>query len=186
MNKDKHLIREKINSARKNLPEKSQKSKAIIETLKKLDEFKTAKTIMPYLSLDIEVDTKEFIKNELSEQKRTVLVPFIEKDNIQISKLSDFKALTQGKFGVLEPLKKEICNEKIDIIIVPGVAFDKHGSRIGFGKGYYDRFLEKYKNSLKIGLAFEDQLVNFIPKEQHDKPVDIIITEKRVVRYKNG
>ncbi|MBW2992053.1 5-formyltetrahydrofolate cyclo-ligase [Candidatus Woesearchaeota archaeon] len=181
---DKQTIRKKINSERKTLHPSlvSEKSRKIIERLKKLDEYRNAKTIMPYLSLDIEVNTKEFIKNELKEKNKTIIVPFIEKNNIQISKLNDFNELKQGKYNILEPIKKQKYNKNIDIIIVPGVAFDENCSRIGFGKGYYDRFLEKYKNTLKIALAFEEQIINNIPKEPHDKKVDMIITEKRIMR----
>lgn len=181
---NKKQIREKIRSVRKNIPKEviSEKSRKIICALEELDEFRKASTIMPYLSLDIEVDTIEFIKKELKEQKRTMVVPFVKEDNIQVSRLSDFNDLSNGKFGVLEPIKKEEFKGKIDMILVPGIAFDQNGSRIGFGKGFYDRFLKNHKRALKIGLAFEEQIVDNIPIEEHDMPVDIILTEKRTIR----
>ncbi|MBW2981671.1 5-formyltetrahydrofolate cyclo-ligase [Candidatus Woesearchaeota archaeon] len=179
----KELIREKINLTRKNLSKEiiAEKSKKIIESLIKLEEYNNASTIMPYISLNIEVDTKEFIKKELLKGKN-IVVPFVEDENIQISRLNNFENLVQGKFGVLEPEKKERYDGKIDLVIIPGIAFDEKGSRIGFGKGYYDKFLERFKDSLKIGLAFEEQIVDFVPSEEHDQPVDIIITEKRVIK----
>lgn len=186
---DKQEIREKVNTERKTLHPSviSEKSRKIIEILKSLDEYNDAETIMPYLSLDIEVDTKEFIKNELINKNKTIIIPFVEENDIKISRLDDFKNLDQGKFGVLEPIKKEKHEGKIDLIIVPGVAFDSKGSRIGFGKGYYDRFLQENKEALKVALAFEEQIVDSIPAELHDISVDMIITEKRVVRCnKNG
>ena len=180
MNKDE--IREKINLVRKNLSKEviAEKSKKIVDALIKLKEYADAETIMPYISLNIEVDTKEFIKNELLKGRR-VVVPFVEGDDIQVSELNELD-LIEGKFGVLEPMKKELYEGKIDVVIVPGVAFDENGSRIGFGKGYYDKFLEKFKDSLRIGLAFEEQIVDFIPSEEHDKSVDMIITEKRIIK----
>lgn len=181
---DKQVIREKINTNRKNIHPAliSEKSKKIIENLITLSEYKQTNTIMPYLSLDFEVDTKEFIKDELSKNNKTIIVPFVEGNDIQISRLNDFEDLKQGKFNVLEPIKKESHQGNIDLILIPGVAFDKKGSRIGFGKGFYDRFLEKNKDSLKVALAFEEQIVDLIPAEQHDIPVDMIITEKRIMR----
>ena len=182
----KQKIREKVNLARKSLSKEliGEKSRKIIESLTKLEEYLNAETIMHYISLDIEVDTKEFIKNELLKGK-SIVVPFVEEDNIQVSRLNSFEDLAEGKFGVLEPMKKEKHDGKIDLVIVPGVAFDEKGSRIGFGKGYYDRFLEKFRDSLKIGLAFEEQIVDFVPAKEYDHPVDIIITEKRVIRCRS-
>ena len=178
---DKKAIREKICLARKNLPKEAilKKSKEIIEALTGLKEYADAETVMSYISLDEEVDTKEFIKNELGLGK-TLVVPFMENDVIHVSKLKNLE-LAKGRFGVLEPVKKEICDDKIDLVLVPGIAFDINGSRIGFGNGCYDRFLENC-NALKIGLAFEEQIVEPIPAEKHDKQVDMIITDKRVIR----
>ncbi len=182
---NKELIREKINLVRKSLSKEiiTEKSKRIIETLTKLEEYNNASVIMPYISLNIEVDTRDFIKNELS--RKTIVVPFVEEGNIQVSMLKDFSNLNEGEFGVLEPIKKDKYDGKIDIVIVPGVAFDENGGRIGFGKGYYDKFLNKFKDSLKIALAFEEQIVNEIPVQEHDESVDMIITEKRVIRCKS-
>jgi len=179
---DKKAIREKICLVRKNLPKEAilKKSKEIIETLTGLKEYVDAERVMSYISLDEEVDTKEFIKNELSLGK-TLVVPFMEKDVIQVSKLKNLE-FAKGRFGVLEPVKKEIYSDKIDLVLVPGIAFDINGSRIGFGKGYYDMFLEKFRTPLKIGLAFEEQIVEPILAEKHDKQVDMIITDKRVIR----
>ncbi len=180
---NKQEIRNTIRSIRDNIPEEqiSEKSKTIIQHLKDLDEFKKANIVMSYLSLKSEVNTIELIKEQL--QQKTVIIPFVEENNIKISKLSDFNDLKEGNFGVLEPIKKEEYKENLDIVLVPGIAFDQSGARIGFGKGFYDRFL-KDRNSLKIGLAFEEQITKNIPTEDYDIPMDMIITEKRVIRCK--
>jgi 5-formyltetrahydrofolate cyclo-ligase len=179
----KELIRDRVNLVRQNLSKEiiNEKSRKIIESLVSLKEYDDALIVMPYISLNIEVDTRKFIKSELIKGK-SIVVPFIEGSNIQISKLKDFSDLNEGKFGVLEPMKKEKYDGKIDLVIVPGVAFDLHGGRIGFGKGYYDKFLDRFKDSLRIALAFEEQIVDNVPVEEHDQPVDMIITEKRVIR----
>ncbi len=98
--------------------------------------------------------------------------------------MKSWKELSIGSYGILEPRTEKIRKtrvEDIDLIIVPGVAFDKKGNRIGHGKGYYDRLLDK-TNATKIGLAFEFQLLKEIPTDKHDLPIDILITEKRIIK----
>jgi 5-formyltetrahydrofolate cyclo-ligase len=97
----------------------------------------------------------------------------------------------QGAYGILEPKMekdREVDPAQLDIIIVPGVAFDRKGFRIGFGKGFYDRFLETYRDSLGreskqsfcIGLAFEMQIVDSLPRDAYDEKVDLVITEDNI------
>ncbi len=182
---EKANIRETVNLARKGLSKEiiTDKSRKIIKTLTELKEYINAGTVMSYISLDIEVDTRDFIKNELL--RKIFVVPFVLGENIQVSKLNDFNNLIEGGFGVLEPTKKERYDGKIDLVIVPGVAFDLNGGRVGFGRGYYDRFLDKF-NGLKVALAFEEQIVDSVPVEKHDQAVDMIITEKRIIRCADG
>ena len=186
MSNEKKRIREGISIIRKNLSREiiAEKSKKIIETLINLEEYRKAITIMSYVSLDIEVDTKELIKSELSNQNKKVIVPYIREGYIKASMLRNYNDLSIGEHGVLEPTNKEEYKAGIDLIIIPGVAFDKTGSRIGFGKGYYDKFLKDYDNTHKVALAFEEQIVDNVPSEEHDQKVDIIITEKRIIRCK--
>jgi len=164
------------------------KSDAIIKRLYDLPEFKEAKNILFYLSVRNEVDTHEAIKELLSKQEKTIIVPYVVKNNpiLQLSDLRDFKELERKTFGILEPKElyvREYNFEKLNIIIIPGLVFDLTGHRIGYGYGYYDRFLKTIKkNLIKIGLAYDFQLVDKIPKEQHDVPVDIIVTENKILR----
>ena len=105
----------------------------------------------------------------------------IEKRSLILSELKDWNDLEPGSYGILEPKKDKIIEmliESIDIIIVPGVGFDELGCRLGHGAGYYDNLLKKSINATHIGLAFEFQIVEKVPIESHDLPVDIIITEK--------
>ena len=124
------------------------------------------------------------IKEALNEKK--VVVPISNKKDcsLTLSELKDWDDLEASSYGILEPKKekiKEISIDEIDLIIVPGVAFDKFGNRLGHGKGYYDRLL-KNANTTIIGLAFEFQTIEKIPTDEHDKPVDIIITEDRIMK----
>ena len=114
-------------------------------------------------------------------------MPYVINDDLKlhVSELKDFNELEPKTFEILEPKEpytREFNPDKLDLVIVPGIVFDKKGHRIGYGYGYYDRFLKLLgKNVKKIGFAFEFQLVDKIPEEQHDVPMDVVITEKRVL-----
>ena len=119
------------------------------------------------------------------DNKKICAIPFIaERGIIQPVILKNFDSLEVGEFNILtvkKNLREFIDPKKIDCVIVPGVAFDVHGKRLGMGGGYYDRFLKLTENAKKISLAFDFQLVENVPTESHDMPVDIIITEKQII-----
>ncbi len=147
-----------------------------------LPEFKKAKKILAYISLEEEVDTRELVKDSL-EQGKTIYVPKVIKDHLVICHIKDFHELKPGSFGVLEPC--EVLNPihpgDADLILVPGIAFDQKGHRIGFGKGFYDSLL-KLTKGFKVGLAFHEQILDEIPREAHDIPLDLIITDQTLIR----
>lgn len=164
-----------------------KKSRIIVESLKNTLEFANSKNVMFYVATRSEVQTEEIIKKSLLMCKN-VSVPIIlnGSNNLNPSILIDFdKELKKRKKGILEPEEKYIrvfSPEKLDLIILPGIAFDYKGNRIGRGMGYYDRFLKKINSSAKtIALAFEIQIVNNIPINKNDISVHKIITEKRVI-----
>lgn len=182
----KHEIFEKRKALSKE--EVKEKSLKIKENLFSLEEFKKAKNIMFYVSFNNEAGTREAIKELLAKKEKTVVVPYVLENYpiLQLSELKNFDELEEKTFGILEPKElyiREFNYEKLDLVIVPGIVFDKKGYRIGYGHGYYDRFLKTLKKGVKkIGLAFELQVVDEIPEEEHDVPVDIVVTEKRVLR----
>lgn len=183
----KNLIRNELLNIRKNLSKDdvTKNSQKIIERLKENELFRKAEIILHYVSYDNEVFTHDMIKDQISKGK-TVFVPISNKEDntLILSKLSNWNDLEKGAYGILEPKKtkiKEIKSEKIEIIIVPGLGFDKKGNRIGHGKGYYDRLLKKYNSSISIGLAFNFQIVENIPNKSHDVPVDMILTENQTI-----
>ncbi len=153
-----------------------EKSKKIKEKLFNSEEYKKAKTIMLYVSFGSEVDTINIIKESL--KNKTVCVPVIKEDNMIASLINNIKELNKkNKYNILEPSKiKKIDKKDIDLVIVPGVVFDKQNHRIGYGKGYYDAFLKGYKGKT-IGLAFNLQILEIIPKDEWDIRLDKIISE---------
>ncbi|MFA6024599.1 MAG: 5-formyltetrahydrofolate cyclo-ligase [Candidatus Gracilibacteria bacterium] len=153
----------------------AEKSKKIREMVEQLPEFKNAKKILIYVSIGEEVDTHELIKDALT-QGRALFVPKTKPDGIAVTPLKDWADLKPGTFGVLEPETQEEADpQEMDLIIVPGLAFDAHGHRIGYGKGYYDRLL-KLSLGYTVGLAFTEQMVEKIPHEAHDVPLNLVLT----------
>lgn len=183
----KERLRRKLTKIRKNLSESEvlEKSKQIKKRLYEINEFKQASTILFYVSYNNEVYTHDMIK-ECMPNKKNMIVPISDKENrrLILSKLNNWNSLESGSYGILEPRKekiKKITLDKIDLIIVPGVVFDMNGHRLGHGMGYYDRLLKDSTNASHIGLAFEFQIVDEIPAEKHDFPVDKIVTEERII-----
>ena len=158
-----------------------EKSKKIKESLFNLDSYNKSKTAMFFVSFNSEVNTHEMIRESLG--KKTVVVPKVLEHEIEPSVIIDLDNLVPtGKFNIPEPMDlMKIAYKHIDLVLVPGIAFDLEGHRIGYGFGYYDKFLKKVPKAVKIGLCFDFQIVDKIPQEEHDIPVDVIITDKRVV-----
>ena len=161
-------------------------SNIILSKIKKLKEYQNSGTVMFYLSYGSEVITDAMINEVLSDDKE-VAVPVIQNPGdgimtaVKINKLED---CFDKVYGIRQPEFNEdevVLKQDIDLIFVPGIAFDITGYRVGYGKGYYDRWLEGTDISKRIGLAFEVQLVDKIPNGKYDLPVGKIITEKRII-----
>ena len=178
--KIRHHIRQKIKSYSE--LEKSEKSAIIKARLFNEEEFKKAKIVMFYVSLKDEVNTLSMIDEAVRAGKK-VCVPVILKEEKRLIAgeiRNRSEDLERQHFGIYQPMEghvKEVPLENIDLVIVPGVAFDKSNMRLGRGHGYYDRFLSGIPNSAKtIGLAFDFQVVEDLPKDSHDIPVWKTIT----------
>ncbi|NLA72404.1 MAG: 5-formyltetrahydrofolate cyclo-ligase [Clostridiales bacterium] len=145
--------------------------------------FRQADTILTYVSTPVEVDTKRMIKAAFSMGK-TVAVPRCETYERQMNfyLIKSLNELAPGAFGVLEPLSIEhmpFDNFKNSLCVVPGLSFDKHGYRLGYGKGYYDRFLRNYTGTT-VGICYEDNIKERLPHGKYDVAVQMLITEKEV------
>jgi len=152
-----------------------EKSRKIISKLKKDKDYIKAKTVMFYVSKEKEVNTQEIIKEALKEKK--VIVPKVIGKGIVCCELKEFDKMEFSCLGILEPKEVIKCDvSKIDLIIVPAVAFDKSSHRIGYGKGYYDELL-KHAKAKKLGLAYDFQIVDKIPADEWDVKVDKVITD---------
>ncbi len=177
----KETIRKTLLGRRESLGETRNKSILIKRALFSSNEYRHAKTILFYMPIRNEVDTADMIREAL--KKKNVALPVTDTGNhrLIISRISSIEKMKQGAYGIPEPRKiSELEPGDIDLVIVPGVAFDRRGGRIGFGKGYYDRFL--YRLDIpRIALAYSFQVLDEVPVQDHDVKVDRIITENGVI-----
>ena len=165
-------------------------SKKINNRFLSLPQLENAKKIMAYASMRKEIETFDLME-ELLDQGYLLYLPYTKKDIIDLgtARINDLDSdLKKGVYGVQEPAAKirtEEVPEDLDLIIVPGACFTNNGYRLGYGGGYYDSFLSKHANgALKVGFCYDCFIVNSIPVEEHDFPVDIIITENKIIRTK--
>jgi len=145
-------------------------------------------TVMVYASKAPEVETKNLI-TALNRRGVRVVVPIIEREtcSLRLSYLPDPGVLVPSTFNVPEPIGHELPArpEDVEVVVIPMLAFDTEGNRLGYGAGYYDRFLCRYPHPKKIGIAFSCQQAQSIPAEENDVKVDYIVTEKGIIRH-NG
>ncbi len=180
---NKQEIRKICRAKRESLKQEEIKifSKKIFNNLISEKVFENKKSILSYLDFKNEVQT-DLINEKILNENKTLLLPrVIDKENMMAIENNGNYSLSS--FGNKEPIGEEFTGE-IDLIIVPGVAFDKFGNRIGFGRGYYDRFFEKYPTARRVAIAFDIQVVDEkIETSPLDKKIDMLITEKEVFRF---
>ncbi len=175
----KETLRKKLKEKRDNLPkeEVEKLSLPVVERIKGLPQYGKAKTVMLYHPLGNEVDLTPLMEEIWRDSKKVLLLPKITADGEMVAvEVPGRELLRKGKFNIVEPIGGKIVKpEKIDFVAVPGVAFDKRGCRLGLGKGFYDRFLPRVKG-FKVGVAYDFQIVDEVPCEGHDVPLDAVIT----------
>ncbi len=184
---DKKELRKNMLAKRTNLPwqEVQIKSQQINAQLFAHKSYLSAKTILAYLPVKKEPNSLNIIKNAWQQEKQ-VLVPVTcpETKSLLLSQLKSLKELTKGHYGIPEPKQKylrPIDPLSVDICLLPGVAFNRNGFRLGYGGGYFDRFLPNLRSDcLKVALAYDFQILDFLPSALYDIPVDLIITESTI------
>ena len=155
-------------------------SEKIYSRLKKIQSFSNANSIGCYYSIGSEVQTKPIILDLLN-QKKHVSLPKTVNDIVIFRTIKDFNKLEKGNYGIIEP--KDDWNEEksFDVILVPAIGLTKEGIRLGYGHGYYDKFLSK-ASAMKISLTYSTQIVGSIPSDSHDVNMDWIITEEGIIK----
>ena len=161
--------------------EKLRRSAAVMERLKQTPQFAAAHTVLLYWSMADEVQTHDFVDAICSQ--KTVLLPCVDGDDLRLRRYTGRDCLVKGEqFGIEEPRGPEWTDlDAIDAIVVPGVAFDRHRNRMGRGRGFYDRLLQSTPKAWKAGVAYDFQVLDEIPVEEHDVKMDTVIGESFTV-----
>jgi len=162
------------------------KSKIIQENFFRLPESKKFSNFSVYLEINNEVVTKGLINFLVGQGKKVFLPKYSEKSKgYFLSKFSNWQKLEKGPYEILQPGNDDrISSMNIDVAVIPGVAFSPAGVRLGYGKGIFDKLFKDSK-CLKIGLAYEMQITEFIPRDKHDLVMNLVITEEKVYRFKS-
>lgn len=188
----KKMLRQSVLEARRAMTPATRQtaSRQILAELYTLPDFAAARTVFLYASMADEVQLYTLMEYCLLLEK-TVCLPLITgPGTMDAVKLSSMDALIPGKFGIktIDPVRCELVPPSvIDLIVVPGAAFDARGRRLGLGAGYYDRFMaERAPQARRIALAFDCQLADCVPVEPHDQIVDLVITESRCLKVSDG
>lgn len=176
---DKQELRKIVRAAKKAVPlcDKQQRSLSILQQLEALPQFQQARTVLTYWSMDDEVYTHPFVEKYAS--SKTILLPCVDGDDLRLRQYTGPQSMQPGpQFGIPEPVGPEFTDlDAIDMIVVPGVAFDKHNNRMGRGRGFYDRLLKSTPKAFKVGIAFDFQIFESIPIEPFDVAMDCVLTE---------
>jgi len=182
----KRSLRQPMLSRRRALPatEARSASRLVQQALIATGEFAEARVVALYAPVHNEVETSEVMRAALASAKM-VLFPAVCSGRLEFRRITDPSLLQRGAFGIPEP--DAACPahspEEADLVVVPGVVFDMSGRRIGYGKGYYDKALHRLEGKGKlVGFCYDFQLVEEIAEEPHDVRMDMIITDRRVIR----
>jgi 5-formyltetrahydrofolate cyclo-ligase len=184
----KKLIREQAHANRNAQANKDELSRTICDRFMALPEYASAKTVLFYIDVRAEVRTRHSLPAALTSGK-TIIVPWCnDQGELELFRLEDMSELAIGMYKILEPkpelrtlAEKHVRPQDLDLVMVPGVAFDRRGARMGHGKGYYDKLLQHARTDAPlVALAFECQFFPEIPVAQHDIFMDRILTEAAV------
>ncbi|WP_282015840.1 5-formyltetrahydrofolate cyclo-ligase [Marinifilum flexuosum] len=172
----KRRIRKEIKLMKQDYSPKQRKemSTPILDKLEKLPEFKEAKTVMLYWSMNDEVFSHDFVCKWASKKK--VILPCVKGETLDLKVFKGIEHLVEGEnYGIPEPDGPVFMNEdEIDLILIPGVAFDKENNRMGRGKAYYDRLLQSL-SAFKVGICFDFQVLDHVPIDEHDIKMNCIV-----------
>lgn len=176
---DKTEIRKRVRALKREvtLEEKKRRSAPLMERVSKLPEYEQAKTVLLYWSMDDEVYTHDFVRQQY--ESRCILLPCVDGDDLLLRQYTGPESMQPGpQFGIPEPTGEIFADlDKIEMIVVPGVAFDRKNNRMGRGRGFYDRLLKTTPNAVKVGVAFGFQIFDSIPVESFDVPMDVVVSE---------
>ncbi|MDI3328850.1 MAG: 5-formyltetrahydrofolate cyclo-ligase [Alicyclobacillaceae bacterium] len=188
MKAEKAVLRSRISAWRDGLaPEERRRPESlIVDLVEAWLESVGAGTLLAYVPIRSEVDIRPAV-DRARRRGMTVAFPKVRPDgDLEAIPALRWEDLRAGAFGIPEPEGNPVEPARIDAVLVPGIAFDRLGRRLGYGKGYYDRFLRRVPGAAKAGVAFAGQWVDRLPADPHDVPVDYVITEEGIWDVRGG
>ena len=181
----KQELRQRIRSQKRSmsLDEIEKKSERIFEKLENLKIWKEMELVYSYVSYNQEVQTAKRMEQWMATGKR-IAVPKVVGEDIRFYEIESMNQLQKGYQNILEPNSEKIVEGEAGIVLMPGLAFDRSPHRLGYGGGFYDRYLQRWKGTslTKIALCYSYQLLEAIPFEEHDYQMDVILTEKEWIK----
>ncbi|MBQ9638116.1 MAG: 5-formyltetrahydrofolate cyclo-ligase [Bacteroidales bacterium] len=183
---DKQQLRKEIRAEKRAMPpaKKELQSQQVMARVEQLPAFNSASVVLLYWSMDDEVATHSFVDRWY--RSKTLLLPCVDGDLLRLRQYTGATCMQAGpQFGIGEPTGKEYTElQRIDLIVVPGVAFDRECNRMGRGRGFYDRLLSTTERAIKIGVGFDFQLLDTIPTEAHDIRMNFVVTPREIISRK--
>lgn len=189
MNGEKDELRKRMRALRLSVPEADarRQADAVLTHIRAWPVYRQARTVMAYASVPGELDTAALLDAILSDGKRLALGRCGARGWLDAVAVEDWRALRPTRYGILEPGQEEPAMEpgQIDLVLVPGVAFDRQGGRLGQGKGFFDRFLAR-TGAVRAGVALIEQMIPAVPCEAHDVRMDYLVTERDIAQTQYG
>ncbi|MDO4574823.1 MAG: 5-formyltetrahydrofolate cyclo-ligase [Planctomycetia bacterium] len=187
---DKTTLRKSLRNRRKTVENREAASAQAVRNLMETTFFRTAKTVLVYVSINSELETQTLISSLLVDAEKTCVVPYCLPDGeLGLFRLEGENELAPGAYGIREPrpelrATRNVSVEELNLVVLPGVGFDVQGNRLGQGGGYYDRLLRRLPSQTRtVGLAYACQKVAELPTEPHDRKIDTLVTEQGVHRF---
>ena len=171
----KEEARQELRKARANVQDRAEKERAMAKALLAFPPMKRVKCVLLYNAIGTEPDLSPLL-HALREKGVRICLPRVEGREMAAVPISEDTVFCKGAFGILEPQGEAIDPKEIDLVVCPGLGFTPDGSRLGYGGGFYDRFLKK-KSALRVGLCYNACIRNFLPTEESDERMDALVTE---------
>lgn len=187
--REKDALRRRLRAARAAIPpaERARLAAAVEERLFALPALRRARTVLVFDAFGSEVPTEELVRG-LMEQGKRVLLPVVQGRDMFAAELRPGDPLVPTSYGPREPAQRTpVDPAEVDVVVVPGLAFDRKGYRVGYGAGYYDRYLARLpERALRVGIGFHLQLVEGVPRRAGDEPLDVVVTDRETVECRRG
>lgn len=186
----KRVLRQQYKEIRNTISSKKKGfvSDVIAGKVKKWNLYQVARSLLCYSAIQNEINCDKIIEMAWREKKKVCLPKVIDDSKMEVYQMNHWDDLIPGAYGILEPNPKKckkVNPKEVDLAFIPGIAFDQKGYRLGYGGGYYDRFLQHYPQIKRIGISYHALFVPTVYPEEHDIPVDYLITEQEFLSFQH-